>query len=162
MKYPSNRLGVIVLFSFLALIALNASSNGIERIAAFWPNICSINSEQICTDGTCLTVSTFQRRRWYIPQDRLRSDRIKREVQRNLSLSSLDQIDRQIHLFYNQPDLSLPSCSVCEPNEFLDLLLERLGDPDHIAVYKQQNLRETITLLNEEEKESFLDGFSLQ
>jgi len=160
MKYPSNRLGLVVTVSLIALVTLTASTLGSKAVGHAWPNFTDKSSQSVCMDGTCLEVSAFQRRKLYIPQDRLRQDQVERHVLKTGSKAT--DIDQRIHLFYNQETASLPHCERCQPNEVLDLVLEQYGDPDQIAIYKRQETGETVTLIKEEDMASFLEGLSMR
>ena len=160
MEYPSNRLGLVLTVSLIALVTLTSSFVGSKAVGHAWPNFSSISSENVCVDGTCLCVSAFKRRKLYIPQDRLKSKQVEKLVQS--AARGTDDVDRRIHLFYNQTALSLPTCKRCELSQIVNLVLEQYGDPEQIAIYKRQEIGETVTLLEEDEKAPFLEGLSLR
>lgn len=160
MKYPSNTLGLVVTVSLILLITLTASSTGLEAIARAWPNATKKDCNSVCMDGTCLEVSAFQRRKLYIPQDRLRPDQIERHVLATSRKTS--DVEQRIHLFYNQDVAALPLCALCHPYDVLDLVLEKHGEPDQIAIYKRQEFGETVTQIKEDDKAAFLEGLSLR
>ena len=160
MKYPSNRLGLVVTASLIGLFALTTSSAGLDVVARAWPNFTEKSSDSVCMDGTCLEVSAFQRRKLCIPQDHLRRDQVEHQVLNTDSKEA--DITERIHLFYNQETAPLPDCEGCHPNETLDLVLLQFGPPQQIALYKRQEMGETVTLIEKEEVVPFLKGRPLR
>lgn len=150
--------------SFLALLGILAMTamafTAPEKYGPLMPNVTKMSRQAYCIDGHCIVVSTFNRRKLYIPRSRLDDHIIERDVKRyHLHKAHDDQDAAAIHLYYRgdrAPTLS--NSSFASIHDVLADLVKRNGTPAQMATFENKPGIGDITVLDDHEQLVFLKG----
>ena len=151
-------LALLALVGILAMTAMAFTAP--DENSALMPNVTKMSRQAHCIDGHCIVVSTFNRRKLYIPRSRLDEHIIERDVKRyHLHKAHDDQDAAAIHLYYRgdrAPILSNnPFASI---HDVLADLVEQYGTPAQMATFENTPGIGDITVLDDHEQLVFLKG----
>lgn len=152
----------VTALSAIALVSILACTLDGDVLGRHWPNVTQMHSQVSCLDGTCLHVTAFQRRKLYVPRTTMKSKVIERQIRRKHAHQRPGSAptEQAVHLYYAVDTLSHSPCYGCDLSDLMDHVVQAYGQPAHVAVYDQGTPGRSIEVLERDEIEPFVRGYS--
>lgn len=156
-RYHITIVFALLLVAIVSIAAVHSEGALIDRCS---PQALSLDRQSFCEDGTCLVVSGFHSRQYFLHQDRLPPGTLEEQILKYHGTAAAQAgVERGIHLYYDTDDLGLEPCLHCSVAEALERVFAQLGLPAQAATY-DLNEAVPVAILEQEDIPTFMAGMA--
>jgi len=127
-------LALAVLFTGLQTLSLHPKL--VEKVAVALPSHLLMFTQEFCDDGTCLFITEFSYRTFFVSQETLSEAKLRNTEMRRLERALDDESPplEAIHLYYNKPVPQPDDCKGCSVRDRLREVIAACGMPANITL----------------------------
>ena len=149
-------LALAVLFTGLQTLSLHPKL--VEKVAVALPSHLLMFTQEFCDDGTCLFITEFSYRTFFVSQETLSEAKLRQAEVRRLERALDDESPplEAIHLYYNKPVPKPEDCKGCSVRDRLRKVIASCGMPANITLSSPAAGPESLVLLSAAQQVTFV------